>query len=463
MQIFAGACIFSVAIVPLAYLPGKLLLLLLKRKLSPLEDVSLACSIGLVVSGFAYWLIAFVHQVRLYVLWPLLVVALFAFLHRRAWGQLLVWPGSPAQLCAQTGNHSRDRSSLVLAGVIALGVMLLAFLPQYYTNLTLRSDGTMRVHAVYDAFLHLAIANELTHSIPPQAPVFAGYPLIYHYGMDLVAALFANATGLNITDLVLRFTPTLFLALSMLNVYCFARVWLNSGYFAVLAVFLVFFGEDFSFIPGLLLGQNADWSANFFSVPTVLSLFYTNAMLPAVGLLFAGLFCLRNYLCAGGNAWLFLSALLFVALMEVKVFTAVHILFCLGIGAIFYWLFFKARDLLKVAALTAVLTAPLVLSVFLRNKSGADFATTFAPWPLCIDSDERAWAEELVAQYSFFLRDSSACLSYRLSRLAGNRCSGNTESDLPSKPRVRFAICAGTFRGNRSSHHANVPYRTGGF
>ncbi len=265
--------------------------------------------------------------------------------------------------------------------MIALGVMMLALLPQYYTNLTLRADGTMRVHAIPDAFFHLAVVNELAHSIPPQAPVFAGHALNYHYGMDLVVAMFANATGLNTPDVMLRFVATLFLALSMLNVHCFARAWLNSGYFAALVVFLIFFGEDFSFIPGLLLGEKADWSANFFSVPTVLSLFYTNAMLPAVGLLFAGLFCLQRYLRERAHACLFLAALLFVALMEVKLFTAAHIMCCLGIGGVVYWLFFKTTDLLKVVTLTAVLTVPLVLNIFLQNKSGADFATTFGPWP----------------------------------------------------------------------------------
>src|SRR6266487_2795258 len=70
MQIFFGACLFFVAVILLAYLPGKLALLLLKRTLSPLEDVTLACVLGFVVSGLAYWLIAFAHQAHLYVLWP---------------------------------------------------------------------------------------------------------------------------------------------------------------------------------------------------------------------------------------------------------------------------------------------------------------------------------------------------------------------------------------------------------
>ena len=61
----------------------------------------------------------------------------------------------------------------------------------------------------------------------------------------------------------------------MLSVFCFSRGWLGSGYFGalVLVVFLVFFGEDFAFIPGLLLGEKGCWSVRYFSVPTVFSSF----------------------------------------------------------------------------------------------------------------------------------------------------------------------------------------------
>jgi hypothetical protein len=105
-------------------------------------------------------------------------------------------------------------------------------------------------------------------------------------------------------------------------------------------------------------------------------------MLPGVGLLFAALFCLQRYLGERGGAWLLLSALLLVALMEVKVFTAAHIMCSLGFAAVVYLLLFRNADLFKVAALTAALAMPLVLSVFLHNKGGAGYlATIFDPWP----------------------------------------------------------------------------------
>jgi hypothetical protein len=92
------------------------------------------------------------------------------------------------------------------------------------------------------------------------------------------------------------------------------------------------------------------------------------------------LFCLQRYLRERGGVWLLLSAVLFVALMEVKILTAAHLMCSLGFAAIVYLLLFRNADLCKVAALTAALAAPLVLSVFLGNKSGGDITTTFDPW-----------------------------------------------------------------------------------
>lgn len=380
MQIFFGTCLFFIAAILLTYMPGKLALLLLRRALSPLEDVTLACVVGLVVSGLAYWLIAFTHRAHIYVVWPLACTALFIYLKARKWNSLWHQSTKLARFDGESANRPRDRSGLLLAGLVALGLVVLALLPLYYMNLTLRADGSMRVHPVPDVFLHIAIANELTHEIPPQAPVFSGHPLTYHYGMDLVVAMFANATGLNTRDLTLRFVPTLFVVLSMLSVFCFSRNWLGSGYFGALVVFLVFFGEDFSFIPGLILGEKEDWSVTYFNVPTVFSLFYINSMLPGLGLFFAGLFCLQRYLRDRGGAWLFLTALLFVALMEVKIFTAAQIMCSLGLAAVVYFVLFRNADLFRIAVLTTALAVPLVLSVFLHNKGGAAYIAALDPW-----------------------------------------------------------------------------------
>lgn len=373
MQIFSGACLFFIAVVMLAYVPGKLLLVVLRRRLVPLEDVTLACFLGLVLSGLIYWLITYAHQSRFFLLWPLATTATFVwyFVSKRR------------RLCESmeaSAVELRDRSSIVLAGIIALGIAVLAFLPFYYTNLTLRPDGKMRAYPVPDVVLHIALANELTHTVPPQAPHFSGHPLSYHYGMDVAVAMFANAAHLSTPDLALRFVPTLLLVLCMLSVFCFSRKWLCSGYFGALVVFLVFFGEDLSFVPGLLLGQDLDWSLRYFSVPpAVLPLFYTNPILPGMGLLFAGLLCLQHYLEERSKAWLFLTALVFVALMEVKIFTAAQIMCSLGLAAALYLFVYRNSELFKVAVCTAALAVPLVWPVLLKNKTEANVVMKFEP------------------------------------------------------------------------------------
>ncbi len=371
MQLFFSACLFLIAVVLLAYTPGKLLLFVLKRELAALEDVTMACVLGLVLSGLVYWLMTFGHQGRFYFVWPLIAAGVWVWMHTSKRKSLL---------SSGSATPSRDRSTLVLAGVLILGIIALAFFPAYYTNFTWQSDGTMRVYPISDFLFHIAIANELTHTVPPQAPVFAGHPLSYHYGMDLAVAMFAKATGLNVRDLTVRFMPTLFVGLSMLSVFCFSRKWLRSGYFGALVVFLVFFGADFSFIPGLLLGEKGDWSLRYFSAPAVVTLFYANPILPGVGVLFAGLFFLNCYIRERSRAWLFLVALLFVALIEIKMLMAGQLMCSLALAAIIYLIIFSDADLFKIARCTAIGAIPLVCWVLLKNRSGGQIVTTFEPW-----------------------------------------------------------------------------------
>ena len=161
------------------------------------------------MSGLAYWLITYAHEARFFFLWPIGTAAVFVWLYASKTKTL--WRDSPKPGSVSTEGAAvlRDRSGVAFAGVIALGIIVLAFLPFYYANLTPRADGTMCAYPVPDVVLHIAIANELTHTIPPQAPHFSGHPLSYHYGMDVAVAMFANATRLNTRDLTLRFVPTL--------------------------------------------------------------------------------------------------------------------------------------------------------------------------------------------------------------------------------------------------------------
>ena len=80
-----------------------------------------------------------------------------------------------------------------------------------------------------------------------------------------------------------------------------------------------------------------------------------------------------------GGAWLFLTALLFAALVEVKIFTAAQLMASLGFAAVVYLIFFRNAALIKIAACTAALATPLVCAVFLQNRSAANMVTKFEP------------------------------------------------------------------------------------
>src|ERR1700749_2801020 len=127
MQIISGACVFVIAVVLLAYVPGKLLLIALKRTLSPLEDVTLACVLGLVASGLVYWLMMFAHQGRFYLVWPLTSAGILVWLVVSKGKSLSRNSAHFEPTSRASAIRSHDRSALLLAGVLALGMIALAF------------------------------------------------------------------------------------------------------------------------------------------------------------------------------------------------------------------------------------------------------------------------------------------------------------------------------------------------
>ena len=360
---------FLAAIVFILYFPGKLLMVAARLRLGPLEDWALCLVLGVAVSTGLYWICALLGVRGLFPLWPLGATGFCLFRGARRWRRVV-------------GCHfPLEISHVLLAGLLGLILLPLFFLPMYYRNMVLLPDGSMSyLDGPADPFFHLSVANELTLSISPQVPFLAGQPLTYHYAMHLLAAMLSDVARLSMLDLMFRFLPTFFLALTTLATFCFARVWMDSSYAALLTVLLVIIGEDFSFIPGLLLRSDDIWSYQFFHVPTIYSFYFINPILPALAILFAGLLCLVRCYEKGGRGWLVIVAFLFTSLSAYKLFTSVHALIALAIAGLTYLLVFRDRLLLKVAVLTALGSAPLLVAGWV---GGAGLATSIRlqPWP----------------------------------------------------------------------------------
>jgi hypothetical protein len=374
-MLLAGAALrFFLAAAALLYLPGRLVLRSLDEKLSRLERLVLASLLGAVASSGVFALAVRSGHRSLFILWPAAVA--MAWLATQGWK-------------SRAAPRTRCRTAhLALAGIFLLGVATFAYLPQYFSNLTASADGGMRAQPIDDVFFHLAISRELAHSIPPQNPLFSGYPLSYHVGSDLATAMLATAAGVGLPDAALRLMPVLIWALAILAVFCFARRWLGSSNLAALATFLVLFGEDFSFLPGLIRdpGGTTDWSARFFAVPTVFSLFYTNPMPAGLALLFAGWLGLLIFLREGRRTAVVLAAVFFSALIEVKLFPAVQTIVSLGAAGAVHLIWFRQPRLLKAAALTLILSLPACLAIWTLNRSGGQFELHFSRWSLITGS-----------------------------------------------------------------------------
>ena len=362
---------FLAAVVSMVYLPGRAVLAPWRLALSPLEHLSLATAVGMPASSLAYWLSAYLG-VR-----PLFYVFL---------------AGSAAAALPTLRPRVRDLVARIRYGhallllVVLLTTSLLALAPQLFRNLAKVPGGGITFQSVGDPVLHLSIANELRHTVPPQNPFLPGRRLSYHYGVDLLGATFAMV-GLDTADLTLRYVPLLSVSFAVLAAFCLGRRWLGSESGAALFACLVVLGEDLSFVPGLLTRSEDCWSMRFLQVPTSVSLYTPNPMAPALGLLMAVLFCLCRYLETERRAWLAPAAIVAATLVEYKVFVSVFVIAGLGLTALVYLVRFRRRGPAYAVAALALAVAPLVLAD--ASVNAGRIRVGLEPWPYVPEAFER--------------------------------------------------------------------------
>ncbi len=362
--------LFVVAVAFCIYVPGKLVLEIAAVEPGPLEEVTLSLILGMPMSSILYWILAYLGLGHVFILFPLAAALAYGYRGRSKWRAMWSY------------RVSLDPSHVLLLGVIVLALLPLCMLPVYFRNVDLLPGSSMAyARRPFDVVQHLSFAQELTHSVPPQIPFFSGDALEYHYGMDLLAAMMSSVGGLSVLDLTVRFLPTFFLVTAILAIFCFSRLWLDSRYGAVLVTFLVVLGEDLSFVPGVLLGSGAVWSAQFFGVPTTYSLYAMNPMLPCLGLLFSALFCLGRSYREESTPWSVLAAFLLAMTAGYKVFVTAQVFASLALAGVIF--LFRSREtrLLKVLAMTALLGAPLYLHTLAGSQAGARMWIRIDPWP----------------------------------------------------------------------------------
>lgn len=352
---------FLFALFLLFVLPGSLLVRWWRLVSSPIEQLTLATVLGMIVTCSGYVIAAWWGQPQ--VLWLWIAAGALSLI---GWGS-----ASRRNLWSRLRRLERSHALLLLA--LTGGWLPLATLSYYYRNLSRAGLGTLTFVDLSDILLHASVAAELTHTVPPQVPFLAGERLNYHIGMDLVAAVLNRYGGVPLPDLLVRFCPTLFITVGMLAAFCLARRVIGTGAAAAAAALLAVLGEDLSFIPGLLRNSPGIWCVEYFQAPTVFSQYSLNPMVMALGLLFAALFCLHRSLEDRHWGWIAAASLCTAALMQTKVFAFVHLTLAIGVVLAVHLAVFRRPEFLRQSVGIILASLPFLLLMAVAQRDNGQF------------------------------------------------------------------------------------------
>ena len=350
------------------YVPGRAILWAARVEAGRLANTILSLALGLTSTAVIYKFAGFLNAEAVFFLWILAGAVFFVF-------KIVKRPPRGAAPALRVTPEGIGLACVALA-------VLLMLVADNYRNALPQPDGSIVVNTrAYDGFLRDAVVRELSHTIPPQMPFAAGYPLSYHYGMDLFNAIFYKYLHIGVPDLNHRLSMTFFFALLVLTSYLFVRELSGSGMAAVLAAFLLIFGGGgLAYLSTLFWGVS-QWGNAFFTFHFV-NFVNVNSFLPGLAILWAGFTALSRYLRTDRTAWLPVAAFLLAASLEFKMFFAFPLFAALGASAGIGLLFRHDPRILRATVWTVAFSAPLLVMSFLSNRGGPKFVFSlrFVDW-----------------------------------------------------------------------------------
>lgn len=378
---------FVLGLLVVAFIPGRAICWLARLEASRLEMLNLAMVVGLVVSTVIYKLARMLDFFPLFAAWLLLAAGVFIW-------KISKNPPKKGDFTFRITPHGK-----IFAGIILL--LLVSLSVDNYRNGLEQADGSVVVNThYYDGFIRNAVVRELSHTVPPQMSFASGFPIGYHYGMDLFLAQFYRHLDLGVLDLIHRFSLTWFFFLFISSMFVFVRELSSSEEAALLAAFLAVFGSGgFAYLATYLLGiyqwGNIFYSFYFFNFAGI------NSILPAFAVLATGFYALSRALKTGRSGWLWITALLLALALEFKMFLLGPIVGALLLAGGLALVFQKNRSLLKVMFFMLLIAVPLVVLAYLSSQGGPQytFQLKFVDWirwslqELKFTPLQRAWAD----------------------------------------------------------------------
>src|SRR5262245_6320138 len=316
-------------------------------------DPALVLPLGTAVAAALFWASL---VTRLPWAFPAAIAILLAFLVRR--GSMGRAPGPSLR--------GALFPCLALVGLLAL--------TQYpWTRRAADGDFLLDPLVTSDTAFHVGLTRELDLGYPPQLPGVSGFPIGYHFGTDLVRAAALRWARVDPYDSISRFDVTLWgVALVLVLRTLVDRLFASAGAVALVPWTLLL--TDFSFLFGA--NPQAHWWTDLLRGNLLLSLFAANPIVPALSLALGALVALERHRAGEGRGWLFLAALLALAVPFFKVFLGAHLLLGLGVAGLLAGPR-HLRPLLLAGAPCAAATLALVL-----GQGGETVGASLAPFDL---------------------------------------------------------------------------------
>jgi len=320
---------FSVFVFLAFFLPGRLILSFLKIKFENSEKNIFSVILGIVLLIFLSFILGWLGL--RFLLFPIVVLS----------GLYGLWSGQVKTYFSRKIDWKKVDWRVILFFLAAV----------VYQSLVVIGSGRHYQGGVafwgvsgHDGLWHLTLIQELAQNFPGQNPGYAGETLKnYHYFFDLLSAEIYRTTQIPLLDLYFRFIP-LFLAFLLVGaVYCFGKRWSGKRSVGFWSVFFVSFASSLGFVlPWFKIGSH-NWETAFWAMQPVSSLqnppFFLSLILLTAGM-FLFLFWKKQKKI--NKALLVVLALIFGAMMEVKVYGGLIVLTSLFLLS--FWQFLLKKD-----------------------------------------------------------------------------------------------------------------------
>jgi hypothetical protein len=318
-------------------------------------DPALVLPLGTAFSAGAYWV---------------------ALVSGRPWVFPLLCVLAAAAAALPPGPHGRRAPGPSVRGVLPpfLVLVLLLAATQYRWN-RVGGDGDFLLDPLvpFDSTFHVGLAHELVTGYPPQVPGVAGFPLGYHLGTDLVRAAALRWAHVDPWDSITRLDVTLW-AFSLMLLLRAVTARLGAPAAVVSLVPWTLLLTDFSFV--FATNVQAHWWTDLLRGNLLLSLVYSNPVIPALGLALGSLLSLSRFATDGSRGDLALAAVQATAVPFFKVFLGAHLLVGFAVA------FLLARRPLRVPLLILAVPCALATAALVLGQGGETVAVSLAPLDL---------------------------------------------------------------------------------